>query len=67
MFISTLCIFKNPPLNSSARGLCLEVKKKKKNASFSKLITHKRTTWGAGYRSLLCEGFSLQMCLMCAK
>lgn len=54
-----LRIFKTPPLNSSAHGLCLEVR----NASFSKLITYKRATWGEGYKSLLCV--SVCKCVLC--
>ena len=52
-----------PPLNSSVQGLHLEIK----SPTFSALITHQRTTWGEGHKSLLCECLSLQMCFTCAK
>lgn len=57
--ISHLCFqatysLRTPPLNSSAQGMPLEIK----TPTLSALISHQRTTWGEGHKSLFCVSVS---------
>lgn len=57
--ISHLCFqatysLRTPALNSLVQGMPLEIK----TPTLSALITHQRTTWGEGHKSLFCESVS---------
>lgn len=52
---------RTPPLNSSVQGMPLEIKTPTPGA----LITHQRTTWGEGHKSLFCVSVSVCKCVSC--